>query len=110
MQVVVDLNTETFSEVSGRDAFALQLRGTHVIANTKPQWAYQYALDVLHKPWPPGEAAIAKSASQSYMYARYVLKSRFYLGEPAILRDTDWTREYQGYFNLILDNGKFQSC
>ena len=41
---------------------------------TNPEWAYYYALEVLKKPFPLGEAAIASDPYYAYSYARDVLE------------------------------------
>jgi len=45
--------------------------------------SYVYAIYVLKAPFPLGEAAIATSSQYSFHYAKYI-KGRFILGEPAI--------------------------
>ena len=41
--------------------------------------AYLYARDVLHGPFPAGEAVIAKDVYFAHQYAKYALKKDFYL-------------------------------
>jgi hypothetical protein len=53
-----------------------------------PKYSYLYAYYVLKGPFPLGEPAIAKSAEYSFLYAKEVLKSSFPLGEPAISKDS----------------------
>jgi len=56
--------------------------------------SYLYARDVLKGRFPEGEAAIAKSASDSYLYARYILQERFPEGEPAVTKDAAYSYHY----------------
>ncbi len=35
-----------------------------------PYYSFQYAQDIIRKPWPPGEAAIAGSADYSKAYQK----------------------------------------
>ena len=48
------------------------------------KYSYEYARDVIKKPFKMGEDAIAKSATHSHFYAMHVLKERFMMGEPTI--------------------------
>ena len=59
-----------------------------------PDTAYTYAL-ILNGPFPLGEAIIAKSASHSYWYARYVLSNSFPLGEDAISKENYYATLYE---------------
>jgi len=59
-----------------------------------PVKSYQYARDVLEKPFKKGEKAIAKDAYASFGYARNVLKDRFKAGEKAIFADLHTTIGY----------------
>jgi len=62
---------------------------------TDPSWAYYYAQDIIGKPWPPGEAAIAGgSANWAYLYARLVIKKPWPPGEAAIAKDPKWAYLY----------------
>jgi hypothetical protein len=47
--------------------------------------SFNYALDVLHAPFPKGEDAISKNAYFSYRYAKEVLKDRFEKSEKTII-------------------------
>ena len=59
------------------------------------KYSYEYAKQILEKPFKLGEPAIAKDASFSFMYASNVLNGkRFKLGEPAIAKDADSAIEY----------------
>ena len=49
--------------------------------------AYEYAHDIIRKPFPAGEDAIAKDGYQSFKYANDILHKRFPKGEPAIAKD-----------------------
>lgn len=59
-----------------------------------PKLAYLYALDVIEKPWKPGEAAIATEGRWAYYYADHVLEHRFEPGEAAIARDSYFAYRY----------------
>ncbi len=92
--IVVDPKTRTFTEVPEKTAFELQLRGTHFIAHNHPKWVYWYARDVIGKPWPAGEAAIAKDPKWAYVYALNVIKKPWTEGEAAIAKDPEWAYYY----------------
>jgi hypothetical protein len=53
-----------------------------------------YALKVLHDPFPKGEDAIAQDPYSAYQYARYVLYGPFPKGEDAISKDTYFSYGY----------------
>ena len=134
--LVVDLHTDQFSDVDEREAFTMQLRGTHQLVHTSARRSFWYARNVLKGPFPPGEAAIAGDAEYSCLYARNVLKGpfppgeaaiagdaqysyryakdvlrgRFPLGEAAIATDEMYSKWYAREFNLIIINGVFQPC
>jgi lambda repressor-like predicted transcriptional regulator len=61
--------------------------------------AFYYARDVLHAPFPEGEATIATSAFCSFLYARDFLKAPFPLGEAAISRNSCYSFAYA--FNVL---------
>ena len=92
--LVVDLHTNKYSDVDEREAFAMQLRGTHQLVHTSAERSYWYARSVLRKPFPAGEAAIAGDALYSYWYAREVLGRQFPLGEAAIAEDAEYSCLY----------------
>ena len=56
--------------------------------------AYLYARDVLHGPFPAGEATIAADAQYAYWYAETVLKRPFPAGEEAISKDAHFSYVY----------------
>ena len=56
--------------------------------------AYLYARDVLHGPFPAGEAAIAADAQYAYWYAETVLKRPFPAGEEVIAEDCEFSHRY----------------
>jgi hypothetical protein len=60
-----------------------ELKKREKILARDPWVAYEYAL-FLDKPFPAGEAAIAKDAVRAYQYARDVLHGPFPAGEAAI--------------------------
>ena len=53
-----------------------------------PQYAYRYAR-MKNTTWPEAEPVIAQDAKYAYLYADYLLRSRFPAGEAAIARDPD---------------------
>ena len=59
-----------------------------------PREAFYYARDVLHAPFPEGEATIATSVECSFAYARDVLKAPFPLGEAAIATNVECSYLY----------------
>ena len=66
--------------------------------------ASQYAI-AINQQVPELESVIAKSARASYLYAKLVLKNRFYEGEHAISQYSSYSYEYardviQGSFEL----------
>ena len=66
--------------------------------------ASQYAI-AINRQVPELESVIAKSARASYLYAKLVLKNRFYEGEHAISQYSSYSYEYardviQGSFEL----------
>ncbi len=67
-----------------------------------PYLAYLYAQTVIKGPWPPGEAAIAGNAELAYWYARTVIKGPWPPGEAAIAGDAKWARAYQKEFKVNL--------
>lgn len=67
-----------------------------------PIAAYNYAADIIQGPWPEGGSAIAKEAWTAYEYSVAVLKTRFLLGEKAILSDPDFSEYYKWKFKLKL--------
>ena len=67
-----------------------------------PYKAYTYAKNVIHKPFPEGETAIATDPDYSMWYARFVLHHRFPEGEPAIAQDVHAKRRYEDKFGIKL--------
>jgi hypothetical protein len=59
-----------------------------------PQYAYDYAHEVLYARFPAGEAALAQDAAWAYRYARDILKGRFPAGEAAIAQVAIWAHYY----------------
>jgi hypothetical protein len=59
-----------------------------------PVYAYLYATDVLHGPFPKGEDTIAKSSVCAYLYVKNVIKGRWPPGEPAIAKSNGFSFEY----------------
>jgi len=60
---------------------------------TPPQEAYYKAI-TLGLRIPELEAIISKDAQCSYIYAKYVIKGRFILGEPVISKDAQYSYYY----------------
>ena len=67
--IVIDLHDLKVRDVDEREAFAMQLRGTHQLIHTSAEYSYLYARDILKGRFTPGEAAIAGDAQYSYRYA-----------------------------------------
>lgn len=55
---------------------------------------------------PELERLIFKSAYDSYMYAKYVLKQRIPEAEPSIIRDYETTKKYARFFGISPDDLK----
>lgn len=108
--LVVDLHTNKYSDVDEREAFAMQLRGTHKLVHTSAKYSLRYAKHILCGPFPLGEPAIANDAKSSYWYALDALKQPFPLGEAAIATHVTYADWYSEEFNLKLINGVFQPC
>ena len=70
----------------------LKKRESAIAKNTL--YSYLYAEYIIKKRFELGEPAIAKDADYSYWYARNVLKGRFKLGEPAIAKRTWYASKY----------------
>lgn len=62
-----------------------------------PQFAQDYAVDIIKKRFPKGEAAIATDANCSFKYAKFALKGPFKLGEPAIAKSPTFSVQYAMY-------------
>ena len=58
------------------------------------EYSYLYARYVLKGRFELGEILIAANPEYSYLYARDILKGRFELGEQAIAGDSDFKKEY----------------
>ena len=108
--IVIDLHDLKVRDVDEREAFAMQLRGTHQLVHTSAEYSYLYARVILKGRFTPGEAAIAGDIWYSYQYATYVLKDRFPLGEAAIARYAVYSYQYAKRFNLKFVGGEFQPC
>jgi hypothetical protein len=65
---------------------------------TSPYWSYHYARRIIRGRWPEAEAAIATSSWWGYRYARDVLKGRFPEGEPAIATEPRLAKYYLKQF------------
>ena len=70
------------------------------------QLAYYYAANVIRKPWPPGEAAIAGDAEWAYRYARGVIEGPWPPGEAAIAGDDEWAYLYAQFVKPFKDKRK----
>jgi hypothetical protein len=64
------------------------------LATIHPEFAYDYAKDVIKGRFPEGEQAIAKSSKYAYMYAKDVIKGRWPEGEAAIAKHAWWSYGY----------------
>lgn len=60
--------------------------------------AYRYAAGLLKSPFPLGEAVISTDAEYSYYYATQVLQAPFPLGEAAIAKDAHYFKKYKELF------------
>lgn len=61
---------------------------------TSVEDAYRYAMSILKAPFPLGEPVIATSAEYSYYYAESILKAPFRLGEVAIATNAEYSYRY----------------
>ena len=64
-----------------------------MIFTSSPEMAFKHA-KLGKGPFKAGEAIIATDAKYSFWYAKYVLRGRFMLGEPAIYSDPRITKLY----------------
>lgn len=71
----------------------------HLIKKS-PQYAYNYALDVIKGRWEEGEPIIMKNPSYACWYAEDVLKCRWYDAEQHIKHDNAWWNYYNKIFNM----------
>jgi lambda repressor-like predicted transcriptional regulator len=92
--IVYNQQTEQFTEVSLKQAMIMILSGDVIQVSCNPKWAYRYASDVIGKPWPPGEAAIAKDPDWAYRYAIDLFEKPWPAGEAAIAKDPKWAYLY----------------
>jgi len=70
---------------------------------TNAYLSFYYTKNILgRKPFPAGEKTIATDAYYAYRYARYVLKKRFPAGEKAIATDAQYREKYEKEFNVKL--------
>jgi hypothetical protein len=51
------------------------------------RYSYDYAKDILKRPFPKGEDVISQNSNYAYLYARDVIKGRWPKGEDAIATD-----------------------
>lgn len=92
-----------------------------------PEYAYEYAKEIIHSPFPLGEKAIAcddyyalayseyvlkgpfpqgekilsTNAYTSYIYAVRVLHGRFLLGEPTMMSDQKFKKMYNAFIKKL---------
>ena len=66
-----------------------------------PQYAYRYAHNIIQRPWPPGEAAIANDPEYAFLYARYIIDKPWPPGEAAIASDPQYAKKYQKQFEKL---------
>ena len=97
-------NPEVFWEKYKKNKEELKKREKYIAKS--PKFAYQYATDILKRPFPTGEEAIAKSAEFSFYYAEDVLQGPFKLGEDVISKNAEFSFYYaedvlQGPFKLV---------
>ena len=65
----------------------LNAAGVEEMVKKDPEWAYEYARDIIDGRWQEGEEAIKKSSQLAYQYARYTIKGRWPEGERIIKKD-----------------------
>ena len=84
---------------SGKDdpEFTEELTKRESLWAKDPKIALKYIISVTGNPLPEAEPLIAKNAQYSYEYAR-IFKSRFKLGEPAIMADPELASLYARHF------------
>lgn len=72
------------------------LHKTHLkLITSDAELSCVYAYYVKHGKFSEGEEAISKSPKWAYYYAKYVIKDRFKLGEPAIYSDLFLATDYE---------------
>lgn len=67
----------------------------------RPDCAYKFARFIIRSRWPEGEPAIARSSRWACEYAIHVLNDRFPAGEPAIRNDPQYYDKYKRKFGKI---------
>ena len=67
-----------------------------------PEYAARYARDIIKNPWPPGEAAIASTAESAYWYTIDLIGKRWPPGEAVIAGDAVYSKAYQKEFKVKL--------
>jgi hypothetical protein len=65
-----------------------------------PQYACQYAIDILGKAFPKGEPAIMKDAWYAAWYAMDIKDKRWKAAEPTIFDDEEAAKDYIRYFGI----------
>ena len=92
--IVYNQQTDQFTDVPPKQAMVMILSGEVIQVSCNAKLAYRYARNVIGKPWPPGEAAIAKDPEWAYFYARDVIGNPWTEGEAAIAKDPYWAYLY----------------
>jgi hypothetical protein len=62
-----------------------------------PEYAYEYANEVIKGRWIEAEPYIKKDPKYAYWYAKEVIKGRWIEAEPYIIKDPHWASYYAGY-------------
>ena len=73
----------------------MQKRKLEHVWTSNAEYAYEYALNVIKKRWPPGEAAIASTAESAYWYTIDLIGKRWPPGEAVIAGDAVYSKAYQ---------------
>ena len=63
-------------------------------------WAWIYARDVIGGRWPEAEPYIMQHPAWAYEYARDVIKARWPEAEPVIAQYRSWTKDYKQHFGI----------
>jgi hypothetical protein len=77
-----------------RDVIRGRWPEAEAVIATDPEWAYEYARDVIRGRWPEAEAAIAKDPKRAYRYAGNVVRGRWPEVEAVIAKDPEWAYLY----------------
>jgi hypothetical protein len=98
----IDIAFELFKSPGGwgrdpRIDYTNVLKSVESIIAKKPELAYSYASNILHRQWSAGEPAIMKSPEYAYYYARFILNRRWEDAESVIMKEPQWAYLYAVY-------------